>query len=112
MARSVTAACPQMMMPLLSQGFGVVFSRYLLQEGSSSTVNAWIFNIHSCIWNVMGMMVRPLSQEFGWRGVAITGVLLGFTALMLSAFTPSPWFLFFSYSLLSGQNTRRSAPPL
>lgn len=91
-----------MLMPLMSQGFGVVFSRYLLQEASSSTVNSWIYNIQSSLWNLMGLMVRPLSEEFGWRAVGITGALLAFTALMLSAFTPSPVFLFFSYSLLSG----------
>lgn len=112
LSRSVSAKCPQMMMPLLSQGFGVIFSRYLLQEGSSSTVNAWLFNIHSCVWNGMGLMVRPLTQEFGWRTVAIAGVLLAFMALVLSAFTPSPLFLFFSFSLLSGQSTRRYTPPL
>ncbi|KAG0716340.1 Monocarboxylate transporter 12-B [Chionoecetes opilio] len=89
-------------MPLLSQGFGMIFSRYLMQEGSSSTLNAWLFNVHSCVWNIMGMLVRPLAQEFGWRTVAITGVLLAFAALVLSAFTPSPLFLFFSFSLLSG----------
>lgn len=108
----MSAACPQMLMPLMSQGFGVVFSRYLLQEASSSTVNSWIYNIQSSLWNLMGLMVRPLSEEFGWRAVGITGALLAFTALMLSAFTPSPVFLFFSYSLLSGQNTSRSVPPL
>lgn len=81
----------------------MIFSRYLLQEGTSSTLNFWIFNIHSCLWNVMGLMVRPLTHEFGWRQVAITGVLLAFVSLLLSAFTPSPEFLFFSHSLLSGQ---------
>ncbi|XP_045126659.1 monocarboxylate transporter 2-like isoform X2 [Portunus trituberculatus] len=91
-----------MVLPLLSQGFGVIFSRYLLQEGTSSSLNFWLFNAHSCLWNVMGLMVRPLTQEFGWRPMAITGVLLAFMALLLSAFTPSPVFLFFSFSLLSG----------
>lgn len=91
-----------MLLPLLSQGFGVIFSRYLLQEGSSSTLNFWLFNVQSCLWNMMGLMVRPLAKEFGWRPVAITGVLLASLSLLLSAFTPSPVFLLFSFSLLSG----------
>lgn len=91
-----------MLMPLLNLGFGVIFSRYLLEEGSSSTIHAWLFNVHSFMWNVMGLMVRPLAQEFGWRVVANFGVLLVFVSLVVSAFTPSPSFLFFSFSLLSG----------
>ncbi|KAK8392067.1 hypothetical protein O3P69_017592 [Scylla paramamosain] len=91
-----------MVMPLVNQGFGVIFSRYLLQEGSSSSLNFWLFNVQSCIWNTMGLMIKPLTQEFGWRPVAITGVLLAFVSLLLSAFTPSPVFLLFSFSLLSG----------
>ena len=110
-SRSVSTARPQIVMPLLSQGFGVVFSRYLLQEDSPSTLNAWLFNVQNCLWNMMGLVVRPLAQEFGWRTLAISGGLLTFVSLVLSAFTPSPLFLLF-FSLLSGQNTRRFAPPL
>lgn len=89
-------------MPQLNLAFGIIFSRYLLQEGSSSTTNAWIFNVHMFFWNAMGLMVRPLAQEFGWRTVANFGVLLVFLALIVSAFTPSPRFLFLSFSLLAG----------
>lgn len=102
--------CLQMLMPLLNLGFGVIFSGYLLAEGTSSTTHAWLFNVLSFMWNVMGLMVRPLAQEFGWRPVANFGVLLVFVSLVTSAFTPSPSFLFFSFSLLSGQHQAHAFP--
>ncbi|XP_071524180.1 uncharacterized protein [Panulirus ornatus] len=88
--------------PMAGRCFGVIFSPYLLQEGSSSTTAAWIFNTQCFIWHVMGPIMRPLTKEFGWRKVGITGAVLASVSLMISAFTPSPAFLFFSYSLLSG----------
>lgn len=99
--------CCQMLMPMLNLGFGIIFSRYLLEEGSSSTTSAWLFNVHSFCWNIVGLVVRPLAQEFGWRVVANFGVLLVFLSFVISAFTPSPSFLFFSFSLLSGQHKER-----
>ncbi|XP_071524181.1 monocarboxylate transporter 12-B-like [Panulirus ornatus] len=90
------------LIPMMTRCFGVIFSPYLLQEGSSSTTAAWVFNTQCFIWNAMGPITRPLTKEFGWRKVGITGAALASVSLMISAFTPSPAFLFFSYSLLSG----------
>ncbi|XP_069187820.1 monocarboxylate transporter 12-B [Procambarus clarkii] len=92
-----------MLVPLLGPCFGVLFSRFLLQEGSSSTTTAWIFNVQCFVWNMMGLVVRPLAKEFGWRNIAIKGVLLTSVSVIMSAFTPSAEFLFFSFSLLSGK---------
>ncbi|XP_071524183.1 monocarboxylate transporter 12-B-like isoform X1 [Panulirus ornatus] len=90
------------LLPMLGPCFGVLFSRYLLQEGSSSTTTAWIFNTQSFIWNIMGVVTRPLTQEFGWRRVGIFGSILVSVSMIASAFTPYPEFLFFSFSLISG----------
>ncbi|XP_050718096.1 monocarboxylate transporter 9-like [Eriocheir sinensis] len=90
------------LLPMLGRCFGVLFSEYLLGEGSSSTLTAWIFNAQGFLWNASGFLTRPLTQEFGWRAVALTGSTLAAAGIMISAFTPSPVFLFFSFSLLSG----------
>nr|XP_045608472.1 monocarboxylate transporter 9-like isoform X2 [Procambarus clarkii] len=99
---SLCVAVRSMLVPLLGPCFGVLFSRFLLQEGSSSTTTAWIFNVQCFVWNMMGLVVRPLAKEFGWRNIAIKGVLLTSVSVIMSAFTPSAEFLFFSFSLLSG----------
>ncbi|KAG7168115.1 monocarboxylate transporter 12-B-like [Homarus americanus] len=82
--------------------FGVIFSRYLMEERSSSSTNAWIFNTMYCLWNMTGIFIRPLTSEFGWRKVGVFGGLLCSVSYVMSAFTPSPEFLFFSFSLLGG----------
>ncbi|XP_071521342.1 LOW QUALITY PROTEIN: monocarboxylate transporter 12-B-like [Panulirus ornatus] len=91
-----------LLVPVVGLSFGVLFSRYLLGEGTSSSTTAWIFNTQCFVWNMMGFLVRPLAKEFSWRRVAIVGVLLASTSTIISAFSPSPEFLFFSFSLLNG----------
>ncbi|KAG0728620.1 Monocarboxylate transporter 9 [Chionoecetes opilio] len=49
-----------------------------------------------------GLFSRPLTQEFGWRPVALSGSAMACVGMTLSAFAPSPAFLFFSFSLLTG----------
>nr|XP_053646666.1 uncharacterized protein LOC128698475 isoform X3 [Cherax quadricarinatus] len=90
-----------LLVPLLGPCFGVLFSSYLLEAGSSSATTAWIFNVQCFIWNMMGLIVRPLVKEFGWRNIAFQGILLTSASVIMSAFAPSPVFLFFSFSLLS-----------
>ncbi|XP_063613625.1 monocarboxylate transporter 14-like [Penaeus indicus] len=90
------------LLPLLGPCFGILFSRYLLELGTSSTTTAWIFNTQCFIWNLFGLVARPFTQEFGWRRVALLGAFLTSLSLVVSAFAPSAEFLFFSYSLLSG----------
>ncbi|XP_037800952.1 uncharacterized protein LOC119595836 [Penaeus monodon] len=86
----------------LSPCFGILFSRYLLDLGASSITTAWIFNVECFLLYVMGMIVSPLSKEFGWQSVGILGSALTSLSIIISAFSPSPQFLFFSFSLLSG----------
>ncbi|XP_064115318.1 monocarboxylate transporter 9-like [Macrobrachium nipponense] len=91
-----------MLVPMLFPCFGILFSGYLLGNGTSSVTTAWIFNIQGFLWNIMGIFVQPLVDEFGWRGVGFVGISLVSVSLFVSAFAPSPVFLFFSLSLLSG----------
>lgn len=86
----------------LSPCFGILFSRYLLDLGASSITTAWIFNIECFLLYAMGMIVSPLSKEFGWQSVGILGCALTSLSIIISAFSPSAEFLFFSFSLLSG----------
>lgn len=90
------------LLPLLGPCFGILFSRYLLELGTSSTTTAWIFNTQCFTWNLFGLVARPFTQEFGWRKVACLGGFLTSISLVISAFAPSAEFLFFSFSLLSG----------
>lgn len=90
------------LIPVMSYCFGVLFSRYLLLSGTSSTTTAWIFNTQNFLFNTIGLFVRPLSQEFGWRKVAITGTFLASLGFGITAFAPSPEFFFFSFSILGG----------
>ncbi|KAK7075191.1 hypothetical protein SK128_011141 [Halocaridina rubra] len=91
-----------MLLSSLGPCFGILFSKYLLELGASSVLTAWIFNTQLFIWHLMGPLVRPLSTEFGWRPVGLAGVLLCAASIIISAFSPSAGFLFFSFSLLSG----------
>ncbi|XP_068236069.1 monocarboxylate transporter 5-like [Palaemon carinicauda] len=91
-----------MLVPMLFPCFGILFSGYLLARGASSITTAWIFNIQGFLWNIIGILVRPLVDEFGWRRVGFIGISFVSVSLFISAFAPFPSFLFFSLSLLSG----------
>nr|XP_027211154.1 monocarboxylate transporter 9-like [Penaeus vannamei] len=82
--------------------FGILFSPFFLDLGTSSTTIAWIFNVQMFIWNFLSPFVRPAAQEFGWRRIGFTGVFFVSSSVVCSAFAPSAEFLFFSFSLLSG----------
>ncbi|XP_042208417.1 monocarboxylate transporter 9-like [Homarus americanus] len=86
----------------LGQCFGVLFSGYLLELGTSSAITGWIYNIMWLIWHLIGPLLRPLTKEFGWRRIGYLGVFLVSSSIIMSAFSPSAEFLFFSYSLITG----------
>uniref|UniRef100_A0A0P4W7D1 Major facilitator superfamily (MFS) profile domain-containing protein n=1 Tax=Scylla olivacea TaxID=85551 RepID=A0A0P4W7D1_SCYOL len=90
------------LLPSLGPSFGVLFSEYLLGSGSSSTNTAWIFNLQCFLWFISGILTRPLTQELGWRPVGLIGSVMASVGIMLSAVTPNPNFLFFSFSVLTG----------
>ncbi|XP_063614899.1 monocarboxylate transporter 5-like, partial [Penaeus indicus] len=101
-ASQISSSTIKALMFSLPVGFGILFSRFLLDLGTSSTTTAWIFNLQMFFWHVVGPFVRPLTREFGWRRAGFFGVILVSSSIMLSAFAPSAEFLFFSFSLLSG----------
>ncbi|XP_071517688.1 monocarboxylate transporter 9-like isoform X2 [Panulirus ornatus] len=82
--------------------FGILFSGYLLEKGTSSATTAWVFNIQIFVKNIIAPLIRPLAKEFGWRRIGYIGVFMSSFSVILSALSPSAEFLFFSYSLLSG----------
>lgn len=90
----------------ISPCFGVLFSRYLLELGASSITTAWIFNVECFLLYLMGVIVSPLSKEFGWQSVGILGCVLTSVSIIISAFSPSAEFLFFSFSLLTGKTIK------
>ncbi|KAG0730123.1 Monocarboxylate transporter 2 [Chionoecetes opilio] len=51
------------------------------------------------------ILANPLSQEFGQRTVGFASVFMASLSLILSGFSPSVSFLYFSYSLLGGMCT-------
>ncbi|XP_064116193.1 monocarboxylate transporter 9-like [Macrobrachium nipponense] len=82
--------------------FSLIFSPFFLGLGTPPSTVSWIFNSFSLIWNLMSPAVGPLTEEFGHRKVALVGAVFVTVGLILSAFAPSAWFLFFSFSVLGG----------
>ncbi|XP_042893262.1 monocarboxylate transporter 9-like isoform X2 [Penaeus japonicus] len=90
------------LLPMIPTCFGILFSRFLLDLRTSSTTTAWIFSIFCFVWNFFALICRPLTKEFGWRPIALYGILSTSLALVISAFAPSAEFLLFSFALLAG----------
>ncbi|RXG51629.1 Monocarboxylate transporter 12-B [Armadillidium vulgare] len=86
--------------PLMA--FSILFSPLLMSGGASSTKTAWIFNMYHLILNCYTIFIGPLCEQFGTRKVAIFGGVASFLSLFLSAFVPTPDYLFFTFVLLGG----------
>ncbi|MPC38703.1 Monocarboxylate transporter 13 [Portunus trituberculatus] len=87
---------------LYGYSFGTIFSEYLIEVRASPTKVSWIYNlfhVSACLGSVMG---DTLVEEFGWRKVIFASGLLSSLGMVLSVFTTSADFLFFSYSILAG----------
>lgn len=82
--------------------FSIVFSPLLLDLGTSPSTIFWIISTFSLVWNLASPTVGPLTQEFGYRSVAMVGSLLLTFSIILSAFATSSWFLFLFFSLVGG----------
>ncbi|MPC39063.1 Monocarboxylate transporter 13 [Portunus trituberculatus] len=92
------------MAALYEYSFGTIFSEYLIDLRTSPMKVSWIcnlFHVSACLGSVMG---ATLVEEFGWRKVIFASGLLSSLGMTLSAFTTSADFLFFSYSILAGEN--------
>ncbi|XP_050689070.1 monocarboxylate transporter 4-like [Eriocheir sinensis] len=88
-------------MGLLIPCYGILFFDLLTSFNASSTVTSAIFIVGVFVVTCANMVAGPLTEQFGWRCVAVGGGVLAFVGMAASAFTPSPYFLFFSYSILS-----------
>ncbi|XP_047488198.1 monocarboxylate transporter 12-B-like [Penaeus chinensis] len=87
---------------VIGQCFGIVFSTFLLDLGTSSVMTAWIFNMFGFLWCLTGPPLSPLIKEFGWRRVTFVASFLLAGSTISSAFVTSAWVLFFTYSALGG----------
>ncbi|KAK4301962.1 hypothetical protein Pmani_025927 [Petrolisthes manimaculis] len=82
--------------------FGIIFSRFLVDLGTSSTLTAWIFNLGLSFSGIMNLLTGPLVDEFGWRAVCFVSTCVIGLGYIISAFATSPWFLLFSFSVVMG----------
>ncbi|RXG71600.1 Monocarboxylate transporter 9 [Armadillidium vulgare] len=89
--------------PLMA--FSILFSPILMSGGASSTKTAWIYNMYHLIWSCYTIFIGPLCEQFGTRKVAIFGGVASFLSLFLSAFVPTPDYLFFTFVLPGGIST-------
>ncbi|KAK3853406.1 hypothetical protein Pcinc_040050 [Petrolisthes cinctipes] len=81
---------------------GVIFSIFYRELEVSATMITWIFNLSLLNCGVCSLFASPLVQEFGWRRVTfVSGFVLG-SGMILTAFSTSAWFLFFSFSIVVG----------
>ncbi|XP_068236071.1 monocarboxylate transporter 12-B-like [Palaemon carinicauda] len=87
---------------IIGQCFGIIFSTFMLHLETPTTMTAWIFNLFSFMWCMTGPPLGTLINEFGWRPLTFVGSFLLTIATVTSAFVPAAWVLFFTYSLLAG----------
>ena len=81
-----------------------MFSDFFKSQNITTSTATWIFNCQTFVWNIFVFMVGPLCEFFGWRIVAFAGALFNAASLILTSFvTPAPYFMFITYSLLSGK---------
>lgn len=86
-----------------SANFGILFSGFLMDLNTSSTLTAWIHNLGLALSGFCCYLLDPLVQEFGWRGTSLAMGFMMFLGLSLSAFVTSATDLFFSYSVLASK---------
>ncbi|KAK3856914.1 hypothetical protein Pcinc_036805 [Petrolisthes cinctipes] len=69
-----------------TSNFGVLFSKLLMDQGTSFTMSSWIFSIALINANFSSFLIVPLVEEFGWRKVAfVSGLLREVPYLQLAA---------------------------
>ena len=86
----------QLMVGLLSYNFGMLFSGILLEMDTSTTYVAWIYSFGLIISCIVSAFLMPLVAVFGLRKVALAFGTIYSLALIMSAFSTTAEFLFFS----------------
>ncbi|XP_050714540.1 monocarboxylate transporter 13-like [Eriocheir sinensis] len=85
--------------------FGILFTDFLLEAGASLTTTAALITTYGSVMCLAFLLAGPLLECWGWRTVVMGGGILFSSGLIITAFSPSVEFLFFSYSLLTGFGT-------
>lgn len=89
-----------MVLAMCSFSYSILFSDFLLSRGTSSTTIAWIFNLHIFLWNAIGVFTGPLTKEFGFRRVSLSGSLLASFFTFTLTFVDSLLGLFVSFAFV------------
>ncbi|XP_063874893.1 monocarboxylate transporter 9-like isoform X2 [Scylla paramamosain] len=98
---AIAAFATWFLVGLTAYNFGMLYSEFLLEMGTSTTFISWIYCLGLVISSIISAFVDPLVVAFGWRKVAVVmGAIYSF-ALIVSAFATSSIFLLFS-SLVAG----------
>ncbi|XP_071514810.1 monocarboxylate transporter 9-like [Panulirus ornatus] len=105
----VLGACLSLFVfPAVTVAFGVLFTDRLLEMGATATGFSLICNGLSTVWSFFALLLVPLCELFGYRAVTMTGGLLAFLTLLLSAFTTSIVSFALTYSVLGGMSNALS----
>ncbi|KAF5270912.1 hypothetical protein FQA39_LY08293 [Lamprigera yunnana] len=82
--------------------FGLIYGEKLTDMGYGTTSAALVININSMITNFSGLMTGPVLKNFSARKVAILGVFLTSSGMILSSFATNLIELIVTYSVLTG----------
>ncbi|XP_060597365.1 monocarboxylate transporter 12-like [Ruditapes philippinarum] len=86
----------------LLYSFGILYIEFLNQYEGSKGETAWIGSLATGLQLVMGPIASVLTNKFGCRATTIIGAIVTSVGFILSAFSPSRYFLYFSFGILSG----------
>ncbi|XP_068236064.1 monocarboxylate transporter 12-like [Palaemon carinicauda] len=92
----------EMMVNMVSPCFGILYSEFLLNLGTSAVFTSWIYNLMGFMMTMAGIFLNALVEEFGFRTTAYVGTIMIFAGILSTAFADSPWLLLVSFSLVTG----------
>ncbi|KAL5013010.1 hypothetical protein ScPMuIL_011561 [Solemya velum] len=81
---------------------GVLYLELQNKYGGLSTELAWTQALRTSLRLLCGPVSSALSNRFSCRSVVIAGSLIFTLSFLISAFSPSLYFLYFSYSTVGG----------
>lgn len=81
---------------------GVMYIKLKEHFNQSAVATAWVFSLFTTFLLMMGPVASALCNRFSVRTVVFWGSLICFVGMLISAFAPNLWFLYFSYCILGG----------
>ena len=66
---------------------------------------SWVFNMFNVFFNMMLFISGPLSQEFGFKKVAIVSAIFASAGYCLMTMANAAWYLIGVYSIIVGEST-------